>query len=1083
MRTFTRLRPKVLFFALLTLVFLVGNIQSGVAQKPGGVVPASYESGSFFNQKLGTALRFNYHTRGYGTQEDVFSLGAMKILSLDEESTVFLDGQGTLSEGFGGGFNLGIGYRQMTMTSSPVMSIDPQRILGLGFWTDGQSTSSDNFFTQLGFNLESLGDSFDMRLNGHFPLQRNKSSDAVLTGTGTPFFVGNNLFSATEEFSVDTAHSVIDGEFAKRINDLEAWAFVGGYQLGGGGVDTTGYRLGVRGYAVPDLALSLQVTDDDLYATNVMFGVTWFIGRTNKCNGPCGTLVDRFREPVLRNDFIATTSRRASRASGDAEIDSDTGVAENFFFVDSNAAAGGNGTVENPFRTLTEAEAAHGADDTIIGLSGSTFTDTLALKDNVDFFGMGDDITHSAEFQSGSVTLPGTSSGNAPVINLAAGATGITTADNNRVNNFTINNGQTAVSAVGSNAPQLGNLDINNTTGDAVVLRDVTGTAVVENTVVISGAQGRAVLIDGGSSSFGVAATVNNSAGLSVQVANRTGGTITYSGTVNDSGQGMLINDNSGGSLLFTNALTLNTGVFEGISLADNAGSSISFSDLDITTTSGTGFLANGGGNLSVTSAVGTNTIQTDTGIGLSLVDMTIDAGNVLFDEINIANGSASGINLQDLDGAGGVTVNGGTLRTAGTAIDVNNAPNAAFSDVTVNNDDTAGAGIIVQNNGTGTRGFTDVVVRTRDQVAVNVNNNSDGTTTFANLTADSTAGGSRAVDVQNNTGGNVNLNTATITSTTGDGVFVDNNSSTVTVSMNDLDIDTTAGTGLSIRGDGTITTGGTSTIDSTSGVGIDVEDARNVTVVGVTVNAAGANAVNVSHSDALASRVALNNLTVASAGARGVNVSANGTGEFDLTMIATTIGGVGTEGIALDTGASAGRVDFTLTGGSDITAGDSNALLATLDESATSDVRLVVDGNTFVNASGTAGADKAAVDITVADGVTANLRVGGLFVDQERPPTVGDNNSITNSSVDGDPLRITVDGAASTLNLDLRDNTALGGNVRFVLNQTNGSTFNLVDRDDTLSGVPANANNIGPVVVGAGAINTTAPPVLAPTP
>ncbi len=1084
MRTSTCLLPKVQFFLALAIALIVFQGQHSYAQEQGGVVPASYQgSGSFFNRQLGSALRFNYHSRGYGTQEDVFSVGGMKVMNLDEVSNMFLDVQGTLSEGFGGGFNFGVGYRQLTHSTASAMSIDPDRILGASFWTDGQSTASDNFFTQLGFSLESLGDSFDMRLNGHFPLERTKESDPVVTSFGTPIFQGNNLFSATEAFTVDTALTVISSEFAKRIGDLEAWAFVGGYHLDGGTIDTEGFRAGVRGYAVPDLALSLQVSDDDVYATNVMFGITWFVGRTHRCNGPCGTIQDRFREPVLRNDFIATTSRQGNRASGNAEIDTDTGVAERFFFVDSNAAGGGDGSVENPFTTLTQAQAAHGADDTIIGVSGSTFTDTLTLADNADFFGMGNNITHTENFQSGAITLPETSAGAnalaAPVINLAGGATGITTANNNRVNNFTINNGLTAVSAVGSDAPQLGNLAINNTTGDAVVLRDITGTAVVENTVVIDGALGRAVLIDGGDSTFGVAATVTNAAGLSVEVTNRTGGTLTYSGTVNDTGDGISVHDNSGGNIDFTNTLTLNTDASNAIDLLNNTGASMSFSGLDITTTSGNGFEATGGGTLAVTNTNGTNNIQTDTGVGLNLIGMTLAAANLTFDQIDVANGAGKGINLEDLDGTGGATVNGGTLRTADTAIDVNNAPNAAFSNVTVDNDDTAGTGIEVRNNGAGSRSFADVVVRTRDSVAVDAHDNSAGTTTFTRLTADSTAGGISAVDVQDNTGGTVNINTATITSTTGTGLFVAGNATAATVSLNDLDIDTTTGTGLSITGDGTISTGGTSTIDSTGGLGIEVVNGENTTIAGVTVNAAAANAVNVTHTSATASNVTLNNVTVASAGGRGVNVSANGTGEFDLTINGATIGGVGTEGIALDTGASAGRVDFTLNGASSITAGDSSALLATLNDSATADVRFVIDGNTFVNASATA----AAVEVSVADGVTANLRVGGLFADEERPPTVGDNNSITNSGAGGDPLRISVDGAASTLNLDLRDNTVAGGTVQFLLNQTNGSTFNLVDRDDTLSVVPADANNVGPVVIGVGAINTIAPPVLAPTP
>jgi len=1094
MRTFTCLLPKVQFFVVLSLALMVCQVQPSHAQQEGAVVPASYQgSSSFFHKQLGTALRFNYHTRGYGTQDDVVSIGGMKVMSLDDVSTMYLDGQGTLSDDFGGGFNLGVGYRQLTNSTSPIMSIDPERILGVGFWTDGQSTSSDNFFTQLGFSLESLGESFDLRLNGHFPLERTKTGDPTISSFGTPIFQGNNLFGSMETFAVDTALTVIDSEFAKRLGDLDAWAFVGGYHLDGGTIDTQGFRAGVRGYAVPDVALSLQVSDDDIYATNVMFGITWFVGRTHSGNAPCGTLADRMREPVLRNDFIATTSSRGSRASGNAEVDTDTGVAENFFFVDSNAAAGGNGTVENPFRTLTEAQNAHGVDDTIIVASNSTFTDTITLMNDADLLGFGNNITHIFQGAGGAITLPEFQLGGnalpAAVLNLAAGTTGITTGDNNRVNNFTINNGGTAVSATGSNGLQLSNLAITGSTGDAIVLNNVTGQVLVENTVTIDNAVGRALFINGGASNLSLAQTITNAVGRSVEITGRTGGTVTFSGTVDDTGEGIRVANNTGGNIDFTNALTLNTGVNTAVDVVNNTGAAVSFNDLDITTTTGIGFNATGGGTLAVASANGTNNITTTTGVGLNIEGMTVvvpagtTPGNVLFDEINVSNGAGRGINLLDLAGAGGVTVNGGTLRTAGTAINIDNAQNVAFSNVTIDNDDTSGAGINVQNNTTGSRAFTDVVVRTRDQVAVNVNDNSGGTTRFTTLTADSTAGGVNAINIENNTDGIVDIDTATITSAAGRGLFVSGNTNTAAVNLNDLDVDTTTGTGLFVSGGGTITTGGTSTIDSTGGVGIDVENAENATIANVTVNAAAANAVNVIHSNATASNVTLNNLTVASAGGRGVNVLANGTGEFDLTMAGATIGTVGTEGILFDTGANAGRVDFTLNGGSDITAGDSSALLATLDDSATADVRFVIDNNNFANASGTAGADVAAVDIRVADGVEASVRVGGLFVDQERPPTVGDNNSITNSSVDGDSFRASVDGATSTLSLDLRDNTVLGGDVQFVLNQTNGSTFNLVDRDDTLSVVPADANNVGSVIIGVGTINTIAPPILAPTP
>jgi hypothetical protein len=61
--------------AAFSLALIVGQTPTAVAQDDGGVVPASYQSGGSYNKKLGTALRFNYHNQGYGTQDGVVSLG------------------------------------------------------------------------------------------------------------------------------------------------------------------------------------------------------------------------------------------------------------------------------------------------------------------------------------------------------------------------------------------------------------------------------------------------------------------------------------------------------------------------------------------------------------------------------------------------------------------------------------------------------------------------------------------------------------------------------------------------------------------------------------------------------------------------------------------------------------------------------------------------------------------------------------------------------------------------------------------------------------------------------------------------
>jgi len=1228
MRTQTSLLPKVLFTTAFALALLVGFARSTHAQGGGEVVPANYQSGSFFNQKLGTALRFNYRTRGYGTQDDVFSVGGMKVFNMDE-GTVYVDGQGTMSNDFGGGFNLGVGYRLLTNSSNPIMQFDPERVLGLGFWTDGQSTASDNFFTQLGFSFESLGESFDTRLNGYFPLERNQSSDPVLVSTGAPFFVGNNLFGASESFIVDTALTVIDSEFAKRINDLEAWAFVGTYHLGGGGIDTTGYRAGVRGYAVPDLALSLQVTDDNVYATNVMFGITWFIGRTNRENGPCGTIADRLREPVLRNN-IATTSRRVSGDTGEALTAQGTTDAIDIVHVNSNASAGGDGTFENPLNTLALADDAGNSRDGSIILvhATSAFTGTdgqLTLQNNQRVLGEGldaggnqiDHIVSTSEL--GDIVLPETVTGAKglarPTINGAGVGDLFTigaTAGDTSINNFTINNASTAVRATGADAPALRNLSIINATGDAVVFANVTGTGLIENTVTIENAAGRALFVSGGDSGLALAPTITNSAGRSLEIVSRSGGTLTFSGTITDTGQGvnfenntggtidvtnaldidvtgneraltfannggatinvndldasatngatvsvsgegtvtinsaddtrmirntgtgnafvgngdatltvgskidnsnsgfavqmsgrtannatfndtiddtgdgLMINGNTGGTTLFTSAITTSTGASNGITIANgNAAALTSFGGgLDITTTSGTGFSATGAGSLAAT---GTNTLSTSTGKVLEIVGQTIDTAGASFETVN-SSGTVAGtaVELRDTTGglinvgSGAIAGDGGTLTTSGAAaaILVDNADNLAMSNLIIDNGATTGGGLDVINNTTGSRTFAGMDVRTRDQVAIDVNNNSAGTTTFNTLTANTTTGNEDAVVIQNNTGSTVTLNTATIDSTGGVGIRVADNGN-ANVNLNSFAINTTNGTGLIVAGTGNVNTGGTSTIDSTGGIGIDIDNAEDASVNNVTINAAGANSVLVTHDVGSASDVSLNNLTMSGATGNGVSILSDGTGEFDLSITGANIttSGAGVNGILYELGAAhIGRSDFTLTG-STINAANASAMIATLDNG-TGDVRFLIQNNT--NLAGNVGAGESAVDISVGSNLTLNATIGNTIVsdplDPESPPaTIGDNNLFTNSGA-GAAFRLTESDAGAVVNLDLRDNTAAGG-TGFSLSQSLG-TFNLVDGVDTLGDL----NNIG-TVTGVGAITPIAPPVALPTP
>ncbi len=962
MRITTRLLPSnwiTITVVLLSFCSPSGTLSAQVLQADAvttgdeSVTPVSYtSSGSYFSRELGTPLRFNYHSEGYGTQTGVVSLGSMKVFNLDD-ATWFLDGQGTLSEDFGGGFNLGVGYREMVNFNR---GFDSERILGLSFWTDGQSTKADNFFTALGFGLESLGESYDMRLNGTFPLSRTQTGDPTLIDFDTPVFQGNELFSGIESIVTDTAFSVIDAEAAKRVGDLDAWALLGVYYLGGGGADDAGFRAGVRGYALPDLAVSLQVTDDDIYHTNVMFGITWFVGRTHSGNAPCGVLADRFREPVWRNDFIATTAAASTRGAGNPLTDADTNELFNFIHVsnDGTQAAAGDGTFENPFTTLAQAQGpgpggpgAQAEGSYVYVHSNSVLSGNFTALDNVKVLGEGvnqdgDMITHTVDsVELGTITLPETSPGagmgSAPIINGVGDV--FTLANDNQINNFAINGGTNAVVGNAVNAPMLGNLDINSPTGSGISFTGITGTPIVENTVTIDDAGGTSFLIDGGADGMNLNPIINNAAGRALEIRNRTGGTIAYGGMITSTGgMGVFIHDNTDANITFTNELSLTTDIdtaaltimnnsaaatgatirFNGLLTTNTTGTgngvdisgtdedvTYQFADILLNSVDGTGFRAASDGTLIVTSANGTNAVTvTGTGTAIDMDGLAIGTGGANFDTVSTAGATNEGVKLANLDGTGQARIgsgtdpsDGGVIKSDGTGISVNNVNNLVVNNVTIDNSANTGKGVEVMNQDAASDAatFNGVQVTTSGAArGVDINNNSDGTITFTDLVA--TAVDGNAVNVENNTGGtNIFNNLEANTSGLGTAVFVDSNDGSTTT-FNDMMLTASGtGNGFVATQKGTVAVTGDTEITVASGRAINMND--------VTIDAAGVSVDKVTVTGGTVDSIALVNL----AGTGNVVVGADTT---DSGSITTTGRGVfidqGTNNITVNTAVTA---------------------------------------------------------------------------------------------------------------------------------------------------------------------------------
>jgi methionine-rich copper-binding protein CopC len=194
-----------------------------------------------------------------------------------------------------------------------------------------------------------------------------------------------------------------------------------------------------------------------------------------------------------------------------------------------------------------------------------------------------------------------------------------------------------------ANGVDVEGLNISGTSGDGISGNAVTTATVGTTTAVnISSAGGNGVTLDGAATGdITIAAPITGSAGHSVFAGNRTGGTVTFSGAISDTGTGINLGSNTGATINLTGGITASTGT-------SNA------------------FVATGGGTINVTGA--SNTVATTTGTALNVTGTTIGSSGLTFRSIASNGGSNTGIILDTTGASGGLTVTGnGTPGSGGT--------------------------------------------------------------------------------------------------------------------------------------------------------------------------------------------------------------------------------------------------------------------------------------------------------------------------------------------------------------------------------------------------------------------------------
>ncbi|MDO8186374.1 Ig-like domain-containing protein [Conexibacter sp. JD483] len=242
--------------------------------------------------------------------------------------------------------------------------------------------------------------------------------------------------------------------------------------------------------------------------------------------------------------------------------------------------------------------------------------------------------------------------------------------------------------------------------GGGVALQTTTG-SIAFGDVAVNVSGGTGFLADTVAGlSVPAAGTVNvaDSGGTAVAIRNNTAPSVTFD-TVSGTGAGTtgidVTGNRGGGTTTFSGTTTTSTGSGAGVNLDNNTGHAIAFGGpLSVTTTSGAGFSATRGGTVTATGAG--SRIGSTTGTALKIDSTTIGAADATFQSIS-ANGAANGVVLNQTGSSGNLAVtgtgaagSGGTITnirgadgsTAGIGLYLNQTSGPAFRSLALSNND-----------------------------------------------------------------------------------------------------------------------------------------------------------------------------------------------------------------------------------------------------------------------------------------------------------------------------------------------------------------------------------------------------------
>jgi trimeric autotransporter adhesin len=356
--------------------------------------------------------------------------GFVPLWQVPGHNVVFLEGSLLLQNGGNLGGNAVLGYRQQLS--------EQNRTVGGYVAFDNRNTGQASF-NQLGFGVETLGETWDLRLNAYLPVGTSRQlveSQTNVSGVmgGTARFQGNSLFfDTTLQSQVTNTYQValggVDIEAGGRLlefaNGGDLRGYISPYYLSGPGVSGTfGIRGRLSAQPSPGIELGLGIQYDELFGTNLLGGV-----RLSLPTGPGRSAasseeqrVARLGAPLERASAIKVDVQNEVLASqliqGDPILALNPVTGQPWFFIHVVGNGNGDGSIESPLGSLSNAVAVAQPDGNhiiYVRVGDAAYQGNLAVPDNVRLWSTGPQ-QQLAIAGLGSVNLPESGAEALPVV-------------------------------------------------------------------------------------------------------------------------------------------------------------------------------------------------------------------------------------------------------------------------------------------------------------------------------------------------------------------------------------------------------------------------------------------------------------------------------------------------------------------------------------------------------------------------------------------------------------------------------------------------------------------------------------------